>query len=34
MTAEQALCHPWISGQGDLGQPITMADMLGMFDKQ
>ncbi|CAD8070940.1 unnamed protein product [Paramecium sonneborni] len=34
MNANQALQHPWLSGKGELWQPITMADMKRLFDNK
>ncbi|CAK57055.1 unnamed protein product (macronuclear) [Paramecium tetraurelia] len=34
MNATQALQHPWLSGKGELWQPITMADMKTLFDNK
>ncbi|CAD8090497.1 unnamed protein product [Paramecium sonneborni] len=34
MNANQALYHPWLSGKGELWQPITMADMKILFDNK
>ena len=31
MTAEQCLKHPWLNGYGDIGEPITMGDMITTF---
>ncbi|CAK77196.1 unnamed protein product (macronuclear) [Paramecium tetraurelia] len=34
MSAEQALMHPWITGEGDLGQPITIHDRMTIFQNK
>ncbi|CAD8201145.1 unnamed protein product [Paramecium pentaurelia] len=34
MNANQAIQHPWLSGEGELWQPITMADMKKLFDNK
>ncbi|CAD8067816.1 unnamed protein product [Paramecium primaurelia] len=34
MSAEQALMHPWITGEGDLGQPITIHDRMAIFQNK
>lgn len=31
MTAQQCLRHPWLLGEGDIGDPITMGDMIASF---
>jgi hypothetical protein len=31
MTAQQCLSHPWLLGEGEISDPITMGDMIANF---